>query len=105
VDENFGPFFLKFCSYFPYNAKLCLNGHEYAKRQLEREKITYQALDNGTSLAPIPNGCRPSAMPCQPIKSMRCCESGSAACPIHFRPEIGKTDTDIKSPFGKSSCP
>lgn len=47
VDENFGPFFLKFCSYFPYNAKLCLNGHEYAKRQLERAKIPYQALDNG----------------------------------------------------------
>ena len=23
VDEDFGPFFLKFCSYFPYNAKLC----------------------------------------------------------------------------------
>jgi hypothetical protein len=38
---------LKFCSYFPYDAKLCLNGHEYAKRQLDREKITYQALDNG----------------------------------------------------------
>jgi hypothetical protein len=47
VDENFGPFFLKFCSYFPYNAKLCLNGHEYAKQQLEREHIAYQALDNG----------------------------------------------------------
>jgi hypothetical protein len=47
VDENFGPFFLKFCSYFPYNAKLCLNGHEYAKRQLAREKIPYEALDNG----------------------------------------------------------
>jgi hypothetical protein len=47
VDENFGPFFLKFCSYFPYNAKLCLNGHEYAKQQLEREQIAYQALDNG----------------------------------------------------------
>ena len=29
VDEDFGPFFLKFCSYFPYNAKLCINGHEY----------------------------------------------------------------------------
>ena len=41
------PFFLKFCSYFPYNAKLCLNGHEYAKRQLDREPIAYQALDNG----------------------------------------------------------
>ena len=47
VDETFGPFFLKFCSYFPYNAKLCLNGHEYAKQQLEREHIAYQALDNG----------------------------------------------------------
>jgi hypothetical protein len=47
VDDDFGPFFLKFCTYFPYNAKLCLNGHEYAKRQLEREGIAYQALDNG----------------------------------------------------------
>jgi hypothetical protein len=47
VDENFGPFFLKFCSYFPYNAKLCLNGHEYAKQQLQREGIAYQTLDNG----------------------------------------------------------
>ena len=24
VDDDFGPFFIKFCSYFPYNAKLCL---------------------------------------------------------------------------------
>src|SRR5689334_15038075 len=47
VDEHFGPFYLKFCSYFPYNAKLCLNGHEYAKRQLELEKIAYRPLDNG----------------------------------------------------------
>jgi hypothetical protein len=23
VDSDFGPFFIKFCSYFPYNAKLC----------------------------------------------------------------------------------
>lgn len=47
IDRNFGPFFLKFCSYFPYNAKLCINGHEYAKRQLERRGIRYEALDNG----------------------------------------------------------
>jgi hypothetical protein len=47
LDRDFGPFFLKFCSYFPYNAKLCLNGHEYTKRQLAREKIRYEALDNG----------------------------------------------------------
>jgi hypothetical protein len=47
VDRDFGPFFLKFCSYFPFNAKLCLNGHEYAKRQLAQEKIAFEALDNG----------------------------------------------------------
>jgi hypothetical protein len=47
VDRDFGPFFLKFCSYFPYSGKLCLNGHEYAKRQLERAGIEYEALDNG----------------------------------------------------------
>ena len=47
LDRDFGPFFLKFCSYFPYNAKLYLNGHEYAKRQVAKEGIAYQALDNG----------------------------------------------------------
>jgi hypothetical protein len=47
VDEDFGPFFLKFCTYFPYNAKLCINGHEYVKRQLTKEGIAFEALDNG----------------------------------------------------------
>jgi hypothetical protein len=47
VDEDFGPFFLKFCSYFPYNAKLCLNGHEWAKRQAAKAGIAHTALDNG----------------------------------------------------------
>jgi len=46
-DRDFGPFFVKFSSYFPYDAKLCLNGHEYAKRQLEQAGIAYEALDNG----------------------------------------------------------
>jgi hypothetical protein len=47
VDADFGPFFLKFCSYFPYNAKLCLNGHEWAKRQAAKAGIGHTALDNG----------------------------------------------------------
>jgi hypothetical protein len=49
LDEDFGPFFIKFCSYFPYTAKLCINGHEYLKCQLERRGIGYEALDNGIS--------------------------------------------------------
>src|SRR5277367_2614272 len=47
IDDDFGPFFLKFCTYFPYNAKLCINGHEYVKRQLAKEGIAFEALDNG----------------------------------------------------------
>src|SRR6201981_2498179 len=49
LDEDFGPFFIKFCSYFPYTAKLCINGHEYLKCQLDRRGIEYEALDNGIS--------------------------------------------------------
>ena len=47
VDADFGPFFLKFSSYFPYNAKLCINGHEWAKRQATKAGIAFTALDNG----------------------------------------------------------
>jgi hypothetical protein len=47
VDEDFGPFFLKFCSYFPYNAKLCINGNEWAKCQAGKAQIAFEALDNG----------------------------------------------------------
>lgn len=47
VDDDFGPLFIKFSSYFPYTARINLNGHEYAKRQLEKEGIAYEALDNG----------------------------------------------------------
>ena len=47
VDEDFGPLFIKFASYFPYTARVCINGHEYAKRQLAKEGIAFAALDNG----------------------------------------------------------
>ena len=45
VDQDFGPFFLKFCSYFPYNAKLCINGHEYPKRQLAKRGVAAEKID------------------------------------------------------------
>jgi hypothetical protein len=47
LDEDFGPLFLKFGSYFPYTGRLCLNGHEYAKRQAAKAGIAFTALDNG----------------------------------------------------------
>ena len=46
-DDDFGPFFIKFCSYFPFTAKLCINGNEWAKRQAAKAGIGFTALDNG----------------------------------------------------------
>jgi hypothetical protein len=47
VDADFGPFFIKFSTYFPFTAKLCVNGNEWAKRQAVKAGIGFQALDNG----------------------------------------------------------
>lgn len=47
LDRDFGPLFIKFCSYFPYSVKLCLNGHEWLKQQLAHRRIRFEALDNG----------------------------------------------------------
>jgi len=47
VDADFGAFFLKFSSYFPYGAKLLVNGHHYAQAQAARAGIGFIALDNG----------------------------------------------------------
>lgn len=46
-DLDFGPFFVKFSSYFPYGAKLCFNGHHWAQNQADAEGIAFTALDNG----------------------------------------------------------
>jgi len=46
VDADFGPFFLKFCSYFPFNARLCINGHHWAQHQAERAGIGFTSMDN-----------------------------------------------------------
>jgi hypothetical protein len=47
LDEDFGPAFIKLCSYFPFTGRVWLNGHEWAKRQLTRLGLRYEALDNG----------------------------------------------------------
>jgi hypothetical protein len=46
-DEGFGPAFIKVCAYFPYPAKIWLNGHEWAKRQAARAGISFTELSNG----------------------------------------------------------
>lgn len=46
-DEDFGPAFIKIGTYAPFPIKVCLNGHEWVKRQLQKEGIPFEPLDNG----------------------------------------------------------
>lgn len=47
VDTDFGPFFIKFCTYFPYTGKVCINGHHWAQQQAAAAGVTFEGLDNG----------------------------------------------------------
>src|SRR3954469_14615424 len=46
-DRDWGPAFLKMGTYLPYPVKLCLNGHEWLKQRLRRDRIRFESLDNG----------------------------------------------------------
>lgn len=46
-DREFGPAFIKIGAYAPYPVKVYLNGHEWAKQQMRRARLTFEALDNG----------------------------------------------------------
>jgi hypothetical protein len=46
-DPEWGPAFWKTNAYAPFPIWLWLNGHEWAKRQMEKAHVPFQALDNG----------------------------------------------------------
>jgi hypothetical protein len=46
-DADVGPAFVKICAYFPYPAKIWVNGHEWAKRQAHQAGIGFRELSNG----------------------------------------------------------
>jgi hypothetical protein len=56
LDPDFGVGFIKICTYFPYPAKVWVNGHEWAKRQAEHAGIGYTALANGFATCADPEG-------------------------------------------------
>lgn len=54
-DQEFGPGFIKLCSYFPYPAKVWVNGHEWAKRQADAVGLDYTELANGFATCSDPS--------------------------------------------------
>lgn len=55
LDPDFGAGFIKICTYFPYPAKVWVNGHEWAKRQAGQAGIGYTALANGFATCDNPD--------------------------------------------------
>jgi len=54
-DRDWGPAFVKIGTYLPYPVKLCLNGHEWVKQRLRRDRIRFESLDNGFLSCPDPD--------------------------------------------------
>jgi hypothetical protein len=46
-DAEWGPAFIKVCTYAPYPVKVYLNGHEWVKQQLHKKGLAFEPLDNG----------------------------------------------------------
>jgi len=66
LDAEFGPGFIKICTYFPYPAKVWLNGHEWAKRQARREGLSFGELANGFSSCEDPRALQAICGPARP---------------------------------------
>jgi len=46
-DGDFGPAFIKVCTYCPWPIKVWVNGHEWSKRQASRAGLRFTELSNG----------------------------------------------------------
>ena len=105
VDEGFGPFFLKFCSYFPFNAKLCTTA---TSGPSGRPPGPGSASPRWTTALPpsmtrLP--CRRSAPPWARRRSTRCCASGWPGCRTRSAPPTGPPGTGMTSPSCRRSSP
>jgi hypothetical protein len=87
VDADFGPFFLKFCSYFPYNAKLCLNGNHWAQRQATRAGIGFVPMDNAFAAVDDPAALQAICDQLGPEQIDRLLRKWLAILPHPFTPE------------------
>lgn len=45
-DRDFGRMFIRICPYFPFNSRICINGHEWLACRLRDEGIRFQQCGN-----------------------------------------------------------
>ncbi len=90
VDTDFGPFFLKFCSYFPYTGKLCINGNHWAQRQAAKAGIGFTAMDNAFAAVQDPAGLQQICDRLGPVQIQALLDKWLAILPNPFT----EADTD-----------
>jgi hypothetical protein len=69
-DKDFGPGFIKFCTYAPFSVRVCINGHQWLIQRLRCSGHYVETLDNAiadgddVSRSPAPvSPLRPPAYP------------------------------------------
>ena len=106
LDDDFGPFFLKFCSYFPYTAKLCLNGHHWAQRQAAKAGIGFTAMDNAfAAVDDVETAADDLRRGWAQPRSTPCWTSGWPGCRTRSPPPTGRRATATRSRSCRPSSP
>jgi hypothetical protein len=85
-DEFWGPGFIKICAYFPYPAKVWLNGHEHSKRAAARAGIGFTELSNGFARCDDPDGLQLICDRLGPADIQAFFDRWAAIIPVPFTP-------------------
>jgi hypothetical protein len=87
LDRDFGPGFIKVCTYFPYPAKVWVNGHEWAKRQARRARVSFTELANGFATCTHPQRLQAICDAFGPADAQAFFDRWIAQIPAPFTPE------------------
>src|SRR5215472_7675147 len=101
-DDEFGPGFIKLCSYFPYPAKVWLNGHEWAKRQAQAEDLAFTELANGFASCQDPARLQAICDRLGPSRSRPSLIAGWPSSPLRSALASASTATGGSSPCARS---
>jgi hypothetical protein len=86
-DAQLGRLFVRLCPYFPFNAQVCLNGHEWLARQLQQQGIAFRKDDNAFVACDAPDRLQELADAFGPAQIMAGVEPWLARWLPYFTPE------------------
>jgi hypothetical protein len=81
LDRAWGPAFLKIGTYLPYPVKLCLNGHEWVKQHLRRQRVRSRASTTAFCAVRTRRPCKPRVTPSVRPTCKRSSIGGRIGCP------------------------